>query len=135
MLIASALLYVVALCLPALHGGADQVGGLIILLFGWIQILDGQCIAWVSNLLFFGAWLCYFVKFYRMASGLLFAACLIGMDTFRATRYLKNEAGHEVIIDQVGAAFYVWELSFVALLVLVLMRLSEMRSSKQPQTI
>ncbi|MCL1532692.1 hypothetical protein M3O57_20485, partial [Xanthomonas nasturtii] len=74
-------------------------------------------------------------ELYRMASGLLFAACLIGMDTFRATRYLKNEAGHEVIIDQVGAAFYVWELSFVALLVLVLMRLSEMRSSKQPQTI
>ncbi|SBV52354.1 hypothetical protein XBLMG947_3149 [Xanthomonas bromi] len=125
LLVVSALLYVAALCLPALHGGAEQVSGVVLLLFGWIQVLDGQCIAWWINLLFFGAWLCYFVKFHRTASGLLVAACVIEMDTFRATGYLKNEAGHDVMIDRVGATFYIWELSFLALLIVVLMRLSK----------
>ncbi|USJ02560.1 hypothetical protein MUG10_11070 [Xanthomonas prunicola] len=132
LLVVSALLYIAALCLPALHGGAEQVSGVVLLMFGWIQVFDSQCFAWLSNLLFFGAWLCYFFKADRTTLGLLLSACLIGMDTFRATRYLKNEAGHEVIIDRVGAAFYVWELSFLALLIVVLIRLSEKRSVKQP---
>lgn len=127
LLVSSALLYLVALCLPALHGGRDDVGGLVILLFGWIQVFDGQCVAWMSNPLFFIALLCYFLKLYRMASALMLSACLIGLDTFCATKFAKNEAGHEVLIDHVGAAFYVWELSFLALLALVLIRLSESR--------
>lgn len=132
LLVASALLYLVALTLPALHGGGDSVGGLVILLFGWMQVFDGQCIAWMSNPLFFIAWLCYFLKLYRMSSGLMLSACLIGLDTFRATKFAKNEAGHEVLIDHVGAAFYVWELSFLALLAVVLLRLSESRRQVAP---
>ncbi|PKV10653.1 hypothetical protein [Xanthomonas prunicola] len=131
LLVVSALLYIAALCLPALQGGAEQVSGVVLLMFGWIQVFDGQCFAWLSNLLFFGAWLCYFFKSYRTTLGLLLSACLIGMDTFRATRYLKNEAGHEVIIDRVGAAFYVWELSFLALLIVVLMRMAKNRDVHQ----
>nr|WP_217349459.1 hypothetical protein [Xanthomonas vasicola] len=127
MLVVSALLYVAALYLPALHGGAEQVSGVVLLMFGWIQVLDGQCFAWLGNLLFFGAWLCYVFKSDRAAFGQLLLACLVGVDTFRATRYLKNEAGHEVIIDHVGAAFYVWELSFLALLVVVLMHMAQNR--------
>ncbi|CAD1797414.1 hypothetical protein CPBF426_40200 [Xanthomonas arboricola pv. juglandis] len=119
----SALLYGVALCLPALHGGNDHLGGFVILLLGWMQVVDGQCVAWMSNPLFFLAWLCYLFKVDKVAAALLVAACLIGLDTFRATRFDKNEAGHQVMIDHVGIAFYVWELSFVALLVVVLMRL------------
>ncbi|MBO9739694.1 hypothetical protein J7432_11875 [Xanthomonas axonopodis pv. begoniae] len=134
LLVVSALLYVAALCLPALHGGAEHVSGVVLLMLGWIQVLDGQCVAWLANLLFFTAWLCYFFKADRTALGLLLSACLIGMDTFRANRYLKNEAGHEVMIDRVGAAFYVWELSFLALLIVVLMRLSEKRGVARPNT-
>ncbi|WP_115051208.1 hypothetical protein [Xanthomonas arboricola] len=119
----SALLYGVALCLPALHGGNDQLGGFVILLLGWMQVVDGQCVAWMSNPLFLLAWLCYLFKVDKVAAALLVAACLIGLDTFRATRFDKNEAGHQVMIDHVGIAFYVWELSFVVLLVVVLMRL------------
>ncbi len=122
-LLLSALLYGISLCLPALHGGNDQLGGFVILLLGWMQVLDGQCLAWMSNPLFLLAWLCYFLKADRMAAALLVAACLIGLDTFRATRFDKNEAGQQVMIDHVGAAFYVWELSFVVLLVLVLTRI------------
>ncbi len=135
LLVVSALLYVAALCLPALHGGAEHVSGIVLLMLGWIQVLDGQCVAWLANLLFFGAWLCYLFKSDRTALGLLLSACLIGMDTFRATRYLKNEAGHEVMIDRVGAAFYVWELSFLALVIVVLVRLSKKRGVKRPKTV
>ena len=123
LLVLSALLYGIALCLPALHGGNDQLGGFVILLLGWIQLVDGQCIAWLSNPLFFLAWLCYFLKLDKLAAALLVSACLIGLDTFRATRFDKNEAGHQVTIDHVVAAFYVWELSFLILLAVVLMRL------------
>lgn len=123
LLVLSALLYVVALCLPALHGGDEHLGGFVILLLGWMQVVDGQCIAWMSNPLYWLAWLCYGLKVDKMAAALLMAACLIGLDTFRATRFDKNEAGHQVMIDHVGAAFYVWALSFVVLLVVVLIRL------------
>lgn len=88
-----------------------------------MQVIDGQCVAWMSNPLFLLAWLGYLLKADRMAAALLVAACLIGLDTFRATRFDRNEAGHQVMIDHVGVAFYVWESSFVVLLVLVLMRI------------
>ncbi|WP_372392582.1 hypothetical protein ACCQ05_00580 [Xanthomonas sp. NCPPB 3582] len=131
LLVLSALLYGIALCLPALHGGDTSVGGFVILLFGWMQVIDGQCVAWISNPLFLLAWLCYLLKVDKMAAALLVAACLIGLDTFRATRFDRNEAGHQVMIDHVGAAFYVWELSFVVLLVLVLMRISSTSGARQ----
>ncbi|MCC4604526.1 hypothetical protein [Xanthomonas campestris] len=131
LLVLSALLYGIALCLPALHGGDTSVGGLVLLLFGWMQVIDGQCVAWMSNPLFLLAWPCHFLKLDKMAAALLMAACLIGLDTFRATRFDRNEAGHQVMIDHVGAAFYVWELSFVVLLTLVLMRISSTSSAGQ----
>ncbi|MCD0245988.1 hypothetical protein JWH11_08225 [Xanthomonas melonis] len=130
LLVSSALLYAAALCLPALHGGDTSLGGLAILLFGWMQVIDGQCVAWMSNPLFLLAWLGYFLKADRMAAVLLVAACLIGLDAFRATRFDRNEAGHQVMIDHVGVAFYLWELSFVVLLVLVLMRIFTTSAAK-----
>lgn len=39
------------------------------------------------------------------------------------------------MIDRIGAAFYVWELSFLVLVIVVLMRLSETRGVTRPNTV
>lgn len=116
-LLLCALAYGVALFLPALHGGGSHLIGLVLLLLGWAQIASGACLAWLANPVFVAGFVAFAVRRFRLALGAAALSCLIGLDTFRAAVFSLNEAGHDVAIERVGAAFYVWELSFVVLLV------------------
>lgn len=115
-LVVSVLAYGVALFLPALHGGGSHVDGLVLLVLGWVQLAEGQCVAWLANPMFLIACVAFALRRFRLASAAAVASCLIGLDTFRATVFSLNEAGQDVPIERVGAAFYLWELSFLFLL-------------------
>ena len=114
--VASLIAYAVSLALPALHGGDSGIGGFILGMFGWAQILNAQCFAWLANPLYFASIFTFLLKRYRDATHYAFAAALIAIDTFRATQFQPDESGRMVKIDAVGSAFYVWELSFLLLL-------------------
>jgi hypothetical protein len=111
--------YITSLFFPALLGGGTSLDGTTLLLFGWVQTLDGQCIAWLANPIFFAALAFYILKQFKFAAGLSFIAILVALDTFRATKFPPNEA-YEVAIDSVGLAFYVWMTSFILLLLVSL---------------
>ena len=114
-LLASLILFGVSLFLPALYSSGTSLAGIWLGLFGYFQVMDLQCFAWLANPVYAFACLFYLVRSYRLS---LWAACLamlIGLDTFRATGVPLNEGGTEYPIDHVGAAFYVWELGFLVL--------------------
>jgi hypothetical protein len=108
------LAYITSLFFPALYGGGTSVGGVTLLLFGWVQTLDGQCYAWLANPTFFAAFTFFILSRFKIATGMSLLACLIALDTFRATRFPPNEA-YTVAIDAIGTAFYIWMASFIFL--------------------
>jgi len=128
-LIASALAYIVALFLPALHGGGSHVIGFVLLVLGWVQSHNGECYAWFANPVFFTGFFAFALRRFKVALCCAALACLIGLDTFRATVFSLNEAGNDVAIEHVGAAFYVWQLSFIVLLLASIRMMSIGRSS------
>ncbi len=115
-LIASALAYIVALSLPALYGGGSHIIGFVLRVLGWVQSNNGECYAWFANPVFFAGFFTFALRGVKVALCCAALACLIGLDTFRATVFSLNEAGNDVAIEHVGAAFYVWQLSFIVLL-------------------
>jgi len=114
-LVASALAYIVALFLPALYGGGSHVIGFVLLVLGWVQSHHGECYAWFANPVFFVGFFAFALRRFKVSLCCTALACLIGLDTFRATVFSLNEAGNDAI-EHVGAAFYVWQLSFIVLL-------------------
>lgn len=106
--------YITSLFFPALHGGGTSLDGTTLLLFGWVQTLTGQCVAWLANPIYFAAIAFYILKKFKKAAGLSFLAFLVALDTFRATRFPPNEA-YDVPIDAIGTAFYIWVTSIVIL--------------------
>jgi hypothetical protein len=106
--------YTTSLFFPALHGGGTSLNGTALLLFGWVQTLTGQCIAWLANPIYFAALIFFILSRFKMAAGMSFLACLVALDTFRATRFPPNEA-YDVAIEAIGTAFYVWMASFILL--------------------
>jgi hypothetical protein len=107
-------IYITSLFFNALHGGGTSLDGITLLLFGWAQTVTGQCFAWLANPIFFAAFTLFILSRFKMAAGLSFLACIVALDTFRATRFPPNEA-YTVAIDAVGTAFYIWIASFILL--------------------
>lgn len=114
LLLISIVIYVVSLFFPGLQGGGTSLYGSTLLLFGWAQTLNGECIAWLANPIFFAAITLFILSRFKMAAGLSFLACIVALDTFRATRFPPNEA-YTVTIDEIGSAFYIWMASFIVL--------------------
>lgn len=106
--------YITSLCFPALHGGGTSLDGVTLLLFGWVQILNAQCIAWLANPIYFAALTFFILSRFKIAAGLSFFGCLVALDTFRATRFPPNEA-YDVPIEAIGIAFYIWVTSIIFL--------------------
>ena len=106
--------YITSLFFPALYGGGTYLDGVTLLLYGWAKTLDGQCYAWLANPIFFAAFIFFILSRFKIAAGISLLAFLIGLDTFRATRFPPNEA-YTVAIDAVGPAFYIWMASFIFL--------------------
>jgi len=127
-LVASAFAYIVALFLPALYGGGSHVIGFVLLVLGWVQSHNGECCAWFANPVFFAGFFAFALRRFKVALCCAALACLIGLDTFRATVFSLNEAGNDVAIEHVGAAFYVWQLSFIVLLLASIRMMSIGRS-------
>ena len=129
-LLCSLAAYLIALGLPALHGGAKSLSGLTLLLLGWFQAVGGECFAWLANLLFFAGIALFFCKRYRATLIAALTASLVGLDTFRATRFSVDSAGYNTNIDHIGYAFYVWQLSFILLAITSALRSSANNSFK-----
>ncbi|KQQ70009.1 hypothetical protein ASF73_12955 [Xanthomonas sp. Leaf131] len=126
----SAVVYLISLFLPALHGGGKQIVGLVLLLLGWLQTADAQCFAWLANPLYLAAWGALLFKRFALSCSIALVACVVGLDTFRATVFSPDERGEDVLIDKVGIAFYVWELSFIIIVVASLLRWHSARKLK-----
>jgi hypothetical protein len=109
----SVIFYVVSLFLPALHGGENAVAGWLLGMFGWAQILNAQCFAWLANPLYVAAVITSLLKRYRDSLHYSLAATFIAIDTFRATHFNPDESGRTIEVDGIGIAFYVWILSFL----------------------
>lgn len=112
LLLASVLVYVVSLFLPAVHGGGTYLIGLTA---GILGIFAVDSYAWYANMLYLLAILAFLLRSYRWAFWSAAAAALLGLDTFRLTHFQTDSAGYRVPVDHVGSAFYVWEAAFLIL--------------------
>lgn len=112
LLLASVLVYVASLFLPAVHGGGTYLVGLTI---GILGFLTADSYAWYSNILYFFAILAFLFRRHKWAFSLSVAAALLGLDTFRLSQFQIDSAGYRVPVDHVGLAFYVWEAAFLIL--------------------
>lgn len=122
--------YLVSLLLPALHGDGNQNMGLVLLLLGWFQMVDGQCMAWLANPIYAVGVLLFIRDKFKAAAILSLLSCLVGLDTFRATHL--SSAVRDFPITSIGSAFFVWEISFV-LLGLASIYFAATNSRKLPQ--
>lgn len=112
--LASLASYAVSLALPAVHGRGHSLDGFALLLLGWVQA-PVECAAWLANLTFFSAVLLFLIRSYRASLCLAVGSVAIGFDTFRATRFSIDSGGFNIPIESIGAAFYVWQVSFILL--------------------
>ena len=121
--------YIVALALPALHGTGKSIHGISLLLLGWVQV-PVECVAWLANLTFVTSAMLFLLKRYRGSAVFAATSVLVGLDTFRATRFSVDSACYNIAIEHVGSAFYGWQLSFLLLGVASVLRASANNSFK-----
>src|SRR5690606_24325109 len=106
-------IFFASLFFPALHGEEKHLIGWVVGLLGFFSI--PSTFAWLANLFYFAGCLCFFLESYRLSLILSIVGVFVGMDTFRLGRFPINEAGRDVVLDHVGLAFYLWEISFLVL--------------------
>ena len=107
-------LYIVSLCLPALEFRTQSpVRGLTALLWGWWGVVTKD-FPWFANPAYFLSLLLAYAG--KQASSLLLCGLAIGLGFLSVfvREWYFNEAGGTPV-ERLGAAFYVWMASFVAL--------------------
>ncbi|NOU49120.1 hypothetical protein HG263_00955 [Pseudoalteromonas sp. JBTF-M23] len=114
-LIVSCALYLVSLCLPALHFAEQaSLAGYSLLLWGWwgVVTLDP---AWFANPLFIIALVHCYLKGYKRAAIYSGGALVLALSSFKAKQWFFNEGGGTPITG-LGVGFYIWIVAIIVLL-------------------
>lgn len=111
--IASLLVFMTSMFLPAIHAGGIVIQGSQLLWMGWMGMLYSGIVAWLANPLYVLALLLMILRKDRGAFWLGLAAFLIGLDSLRLDTWRVDEK--PVPIDHLGTSFYLWEASFLIL--------------------
>jgi hypothetical protein len=116
----------------AARGATDAEGyasGLLLLLFGWIGVIDGT-FEWFANPLLGLAWLLTLLGRHRDGAG--FGACALGLALSFAwrDRVMVDEAGHRDFVASLNAGYWLWVLS---MLLTVVAALVAWRRARQAQ--
>lgn len=110
----SLLAYIGSLFLPAFEFAQEpSVGGLQVLLLGWLGLLTLNP-AWLANPLFFVALYSTIIGKYRRARFLSACAVLLGSMSLLAKEWYFDESRGTPIL-RLGPAFYLWMASLVIL--------------------
>jgi len=104
----------------SLYSQDQHIGGLYILLLGWLAALFGN-FAWYANVFFFIA----LFRLFRGKSATIAStlALLLSIDTFRMSEMALNEGGATSPIYGYGWGFILWEIALGILLMAAGMRL------------
>ncbi|MBD1584732.1 hypothetical protein [Pseudoalteromonas sp. S16_S37] len=113
----SAALYLVSLCLPALHFAQQSpLAGYSLLLWGWWGVVTLD-LAWFANPLFIIAFVHCYLERYKRAAIYSGVSLVLALSSFTAKQWFFNEGGGTPITG-LGIGYYVWIIAIIILLTL-----------------